>query len=193
MELQDDKKIYFTSDLHFNHDREFVWKPRGFNSVNEMNDAIISNWNNMITDDDIVYVLGDLMLGGPDKMEDGLDLLRQLKGKIHVIIGNHDTDNRIDKYFEVDNIKSVNFGGRLKYRGRSFFLSHYPTEVSNLEASPYECVINLHGHTHSKSKFYDGKPYMYNVALDAHDNKPVLIDDILDDFYNEVKSCKEQL
>ena len=46
--------IYFTSDLHLNHDRDFIYVPRGFNSVHEMNEAIIYNWNNNITEGDTV-------------------------------------------------------------------------------------------------------------------------------------------
>ena len=39
--------VFLTSDLHFNHDREFVWKVRGFDSVQEMNEAIIKNINRL--------------------------------------------------------------------------------------------------------------------------------------------------
>lgn len=35
--------MYFTSDLHLNHDKEFIYKNRGFNSINEMNNTIIRN------------------------------------------------------------------------------------------------------------------------------------------------------
>ena len=37
--------IFITSDLHFNHDKDFIWKERGFSNVNEMNEAIVKNWN----------------------------------------------------------------------------------------------------------------------------------------------------
>lgn len=39
---------YFTSDTHFGHNKEFVFKERGFNSVEEMNAAIIKNWNSVV-------------------------------------------------------------------------------------------------------------------------------------------------
>ena len=55
--------IYLTSDLHLNHNKEFVYFPRGFKSVYEMNDTIISNWNKTVSGDDDVYLLGDIMLG----------------------------------------------------------------------------------------------------------------------------------
>ena len=37
--------IWLISDTHFNHNKEFVWKARGFNSVEEMNETIIKNVN----------------------------------------------------------------------------------------------------------------------------------------------------
>ena len=46
--------IYVTSDLHFNHDKFFCYVPRGFQSVEEMNNAIVKRWNAVITDEDDV-------------------------------------------------------------------------------------------------------------------------------------------
>ena len=57
------EQIYVTSDLHFGHDREFIWKARGYNSVNEMNEDYVHKWNITVDNNDDVYVLGDLMLG----------------------------------------------------------------------------------------------------------------------------------
>ena len=37
--------IFLTSDMHFGHNREFIWKARGYSSIEEMNDTIINNWN----------------------------------------------------------------------------------------------------------------------------------------------------
>lgn len=54
-------KIFLTSDLHFNHDREFIYGPRGFKSVEEMNEALIKNWNGTVTNEDDVYVLGGFL------------------------------------------------------------------------------------------------------------------------------------
>ena len=69
-------KIWLTSDLHFGHDREFIWGPRGFKNVHEMNEAIIKNWNTAVAPEDEVYVLGDLML---NDNEHGMECLRRLK------------------------------------------------------------------------------------------------------------------
>ena len=53
--------IYFTSDCHFSHDKEFLWGPRGFKNQWEMNEKIIENWNAIIQPDDDVYILGDIV------------------------------------------------------------------------------------------------------------------------------------
>ena len=41
--------IYFTSDLHIGHDKDFLYKPRGFNNVWDMDNAIIENITHTLT------------------------------------------------------------------------------------------------------------------------------------------------
>lgn len=184
--------IYFTSDLHFGHDKEFIYKPRGFNSIEDHDNTIIENWNNIVTEDDDVYVLGDLMLG--DK-EYGLNCLKRLRGKIHIVVGNHDTTNKIDLYAtKLNNVVEIKPIIILKYNKYKFYLSHYPTITSNLEKdSLKDCLINLYGHTHQTTKFYNEMPFMYNVGLDCHQNKPISIDEIISDCEEKVKECYKLL
>ena len=44
--------IYFTSDTHFSHDKDFIYSPRGFNSLEEEETTLISNWNSIVTNED---------------------------------------------------------------------------------------------------------------------------------------------
>lgn len=55
-------KIWFTSDTHFCHDRGFLYEPRGFTNVEDMNEAIVQRWNSVVAPEDTVYHLGDAML-----------------------------------------------------------------------------------------------------------------------------------
>lgn len=55
--------IYFTSDWHIGHDKDFIWRPRGFNNVTEMNNTLIKNCNSVIQPEDTLFILGDLALG----------------------------------------------------------------------------------------------------------------------------------
>lgn len=185
-----DNKIWFSSDLHLGHNRSFIYEPRGFTSVDEHDETIINNWNSIIEEEDEVYILGDLMLNDNEK---GIQNLLRLNGKKHIVLGNHDTDTRVALYREhiTTDIKHAN---KINYKGYHFYLSHFPTITSNIEKeSLKQCTCNLHGHTHDKRKFYKDIPFIYNVALDAHNNFPVLLDDIIEDMENEVKICKSML
>lgn len=183
--------IWLTSDLHFGHDREFIWGPRGFKNVYEMNEAIIKNWNTVIAPEDEVYVLGDLMLGDN---EVGIKMIKQLKGKIHIILGNHDTAKRIELYEQCYNIVDIKYADLIKYNGYSFYLSHYPTITSNLEKEfGKHCLLNIHGHTHDQNNFYNGLPFCYHTGLDSHNCTPVEIETILNDIKKEVETCKMYL
>lgn len=173
--------IWLTSDLHLFHNKEFIYEPRGFASIEAMNEAIERNWNDMVNDDDEVYILGDLMVGGKAVSNDvGMEIVRRLKGKKHIIIGNHDTDARIKLYQQEESVIDVQYTLMMRYKGRSLYLSHYPTFTSSLEhEKPKQWIINFYGHTHTKERFFNNIPFMYNVALDAHENHPVLLDDAL--------------
>lgn len=174
--------IYFTSDTHFCHDRDFIYAARGFANVEEHNLTLVDNWNAIIKPDDIVYHLGDVMLKNNDI---GLELLSKLNGEIFIIRGNHDTDARWQMYnnpIERPNIHLLGWADLLNYKGYHLYMSHFPTLTGNIEKeSLKQCTCNLFGHTHQKTPFYQDIASMYNVGVDAHDNKPVLIDQIIDE------------
>ena len=173
--------IYVTSDTHFCHNREFLYGPRGFLSVGEMNAQLIHNWNSIVTFEDDVYLLGDLMLNND---EEGARCIKQLNGHLHIAIGNHDTDNRIELYRSFYNVVEVQFGYRLKYNGCHFLLTHYPTITSNFDYDkPMKArLFNLCGHSHTPDRFADwDKGGIYHTELDAHDNCPVSLDEVVTD------------
>lgn len=176
--------IYFTSDLHLYHNKEFLFRPRGFDSIEDMVNCFIKNYNETIKEDDDVYILGDLMLNDNEK---GIEVLKNLKGKIHIIIGNHDTDTRVKLYKELPSVVEVVYATMIRYSGYRFYLSHYPTLTSNLDEKDLkQQTINLYGHTHQKMNFFDDNPAMYHVGLDSHDMKLVSIEQIIED-------CKKKI
>ncbi|AXF52508.1 MAG: hypothetical protein [Caudoviricetes sp.] len=171
--------IWFTSDFHFNHDKEFIWKERGFSSVGEMNDRIIERYNEVVKDDDEVYILGDVMMG--DRYAYIYEVLRELKGKKYLAYGNHCTNKRLEFFEEHKFFKDVQMGYRIKQGKKTLLLTHYPTLVSN---STKDEVYNLHGHTHSTSVLSD-IPKCINVSVDAWNCYPANIDEILEVIKNE--------
>ncbi len=187
---------YFTSDLHLCHDRDFIFGPRGFKSVMEMNETIIQNFSDKVRWTDNLYILGDIMMGRDT--EEAIRCLSSLPGSKYIVLGNHDTDAKIELIKKVSNITIIGFGARYTYAKRNFFLSHYPTCTVNFSMEEKNGrklftkplgrqVVNLSGHTHS-SKLWDERTLSYNVALDAHKNYPVSIEEIIEDcrkFYME--------
>ena len=95
--IQDSDKLYFTSDLHFGHEKIIEYCNRPFSSVHEMNKALTENWNSIISDDDLVVIAGDFCLGGKQQWE---KYLSHLKGRKILVEGNH--DHKIPEYlFEI--------------------------------------------------------------------------------------------
>lgn len=184
-------KIYLTSDLHFGHDREFIWKVRGYDSVEHMNTRQVEKWNAIVDSDDDVYVLGDVVLGDPKNIE----YVRRLNGEIHIVLGNHDTLTREQMYRELPNVVEVaEVGIRLKYKKYHFVLTHYPMLTGNLEKeSLKQMSLNLYGHTHQLTNFYNDMPFMYHVGVDSHNGYPVLVDDIIEEMNKKVRECIEFL
>ena len=185
--------IYVTSDLHFGHNRQFIYGPRGFSSVQENDETIIERWNSVVTPEDEVYILGDLML---NDNAHGIECLKRLNGTKYFVRGNHDTDTRVDLYMD-EQEADIAFAGDacyLRYKGYHFYLSHYPTLTGNLEKeSLKQMTCNLYGHTHQKTNFYEDRPYMYHVGVDSHDCYPVSLDQVIADMTAKVEECKEML
>lgn len=181
--------IWFTSDLHFGHDRDFVWKARGFESVEDMNWAIVNRFNSKVQLEDTVYILGDLMLGDNAA---GEHYLSQLNGKKIIILGNHDTSSRIKIYEKYAD--EIVYAKVIKYKKKNIYLSHYPTLTGNMDDEPWHCVLNLHGHTHQVDNFTAGhENYMFHVGVDSHDCYPVHIDDVLAAIKNKYEENKNEI
>ncbi len=182
-------KIWITSDLHIGHDREFVYADRGFDSIEEHDSALVDNWNSLVSSEDTVYVLGDIMLKHDlkdNEFDYGLSVLKQLNGKLIIIRGNHDSEAKIERYKTCSNILDAGAAALYlnypKVGSYHFYMSHYPTLVSHEKLKPMKtALINLYGHTHQKEHFYNDHPYMYCVCLDAHNMKPMLMEDIIEE------------
>ena len=173
---------FFTSDLHIGHDKEFIWKARGFNSIEEHDTQILLRWNAAVSPKDTVYILGDLGMGG--NLLEWNRIFKVLNGHIKFIHGNHDTITKIDLYTNDYGMEDLGLTAMYRYsKKRSFYLSHYPTLVGNHEEDRF--FYNLSGHTHSIDKFQYGWGKVYNVAMDAHNCTPVSIEQIIRDIEKE--------
>ena len=115
--------VLFTSDLHLGHaniiltcGRNLEGCGENFATVEEMNDFLIRKWNEKVKEDDIVYILGDLSYRSGISVK---TYLKQLKGRKHLIVGNHDFQwqkniTNINDYFEsVSDMKVIRLDEKL--------------------------------------------------------------------------------
>ena len=175
----EEKKIWFTSDTHFYHNKEFLWGGRGFNSPDEMVEKFIQNWNSIVKPNDEVYHLGDVMLNDTER---GIEALKKLNGKIHIIRGNHDTDQRTAAYLECPNVIDVQWATMIKYKRRMFYLTHfYAVAKTPMDGENKQGIIVLHGHTHQTTNFTNDNYFVYHVGVDSHNFFPVSIEEIIED------------
>lgn len=182
--------IWLTSDLHFCHNQEFIYVPRGFSCVEEMNEAIVERWNNVVKSEDTVFILGDLMLNDNEK---ALEYIKCLNGQLLIIWGNHDSEMRQEFLSEkYPSIMSMGYAHQFKHGKLTLYLSHYPTLTANYDSNKHfnQNVINLHGHTHQTTNFLiPTNPFMYHVGLDSHNCTPVHIDETV----SEIKHRWEEI
>lgn len=184
-------KIYFTSDLHLCHDKEFLYGGRGFTCVEDMNNEIIKRWNALITDEDEVYILGDSILNDTER---GIDILKILKGKKYYVFGNHDSTSRIELLQEkCPEITFLGWSYMLQIDKKRFYLSHFPSITKTPDDAPNkQGIINLYGHTHQDTNFYNDNPYMYHVGMDSHNLTPVEINVIIDEIQRKKEGMKNE-
>ena len=169
--------IWFTSDLHFNHLNILKYEPnsRPFETVDEMNEVLIKNWNDRVKSEDTVFVLGDLSMGG---WEDGGACIRRLNGKIILVRGNHDTPKRLELYKSLGiEVHDIYY---LPYKGRYFICCHFPIaneEFIRMVVQDNSEVVNLYGHIHSNAPvgYKDGT---FHVGVDTNGLKPISIEEI---------------
>ncbi len=102
--------IYYIADCHFFHSalNERMDK-RGFPSVEAMNEYMIEKWNSKVTNADTVVILGDLSLGNVEQTN---ELIDRLKGKLCLIVGNHDKyinkpDFNKERFLWIDNYREI--------------------------------------------------------------------------------------
>lgn len=133
--------IFLTSDSHFSHKgivkflRDDGTKERPWDNTEEMDEALVQNWNSVVRPKDTVYHLGDVVIN-----RSALGIVSRLNGTKVLIQGNHDVF-RLSEYLE--HFKSLHPYKVLD----GFLLSHIPIHPCSIE----RWKGNIHGHLHSRN------------------------------------------
>ena len=171
--------LYFTADTHFYHANIINICKRPFENVEQMNLALIQNWNSCVNYDDEIYILGDFMFKDGVKAN---NLLQRLNGKKYLVRGNHDRFIEEETFIQ-NNFEWIKDYYVLNYQRTKIVLFHYPI----VEWDGYfKDAIHLHGHVHNCMRNADQKKRVsvlgkkaVNVGVDVNDFKPVSIEKIL--------------
>lgn len=151
--------IYLIGCTHFGHKNIVKLANRPFQSIDEMDDVLIQNWNRTVKAKDEVLHLGDFAVYS--KMSPDY-YLKKLNGKITTIRGNHDDSLWGKDYHEFN------------YEKRKVVLMHYPIHEWN---GFFRGAVHFHAHTHSPD-FYSGER-RGNVCVDAINFTPISLDEAI--------------
>lgn len=193
------QNIWFTSDLHFNHANIIKFCNRPWKTTEEMDEALINNWNSVVKPNDLIFDLGDFAFADRDKW---IKLLEQLNGKHYLILGNHDINrwpgNKVLPLFE-----RVEHQLTLKIDGRKVYLNHYPFLCyGGTYRAPEQAAYALHGHVHLLREHNLGKdfermshtfPYQYDVGVDFNNYTPISWNEVCNKITTQVKYNVNQM
>lgn len=166
--------ILYTADLHFGHYNIIHHDGRPWKTADEMDEALIELWNNKVTDNDDVYIDGDFAFrnGKPVSY-----YASRLKGKLHLIMGNHDRltpDDR--KYFvEIKDRKTI------KDNGRTVVIDHFPmAEWDGFFRGVYHVYAHIHNNTNAAFQFMRTLNNALNAGCMINGYVPVTLDELIE-------------
>lgn len=170
--------LYFTSDTHFGHANILKYTDRGklWDSVEQMDEALIHRWNRVVQPPDEVFHLGDVSWH-----KEPLGLLNQLNGRIRLVRGNHDHK----KLLQCGRFESIDSLMELKLSGRLIVLCHYKLEVWN---KSHHGSTHLYGHSHGT---LPGDNQCCDVGVDNFytDYSPISLE-VVDNYLSGCKTRK---
>ena len=166
---------------------ESISKQCRHNYIKKHDEKLIENWNSVVKNGDLVYILGDF------SYKNGIgtnEYLQKMNGDKVLIRGNHDHIFLDDKKFDRTLLKEIYDYKELKYKKNMIILFHYPIMVWNKQ---HKGTIHLYGHIHSNKTTSHPAKYSvensYNVGVDVNNYKPVRLDDFLEN--NRIRDARE--
>ena len=171
--------IWFTSDLHLGHIRVLQFAERPWDTIERMNDALISKINARVAPTDTLYVLGDYSF--KIDLETALALRQRINCRdIHLVPGNHDKDWTRDEVAGAFTVEPMITTIKVNEGRQKVVLSHFPlADWPSMRRGSW----HLHGHIHSRGMDYNRfnlrqNVMRYDVGVDANGFAPVSLEEI---------------
>lgn len=174
--------IFYTSDLHLGNANIIKYEDRPYKSVEEMDADLIAKWNAKIGRDDDVYVLGDFSF---KRVEQTINYLENLNGRIHLLRGNHDAYYSQHSFnlwkWNSDKGRRVtkeDWYAHIDDNGREVVLCHFP--IMYWDGMDDRGAYHLYGHMHSRENLQHPHKDAFNVGVDVNNYYPVTLDELLE-------------
>lgn len=176
-------EVFFTSDTHFGHSNIIKYCARPFNNTDEMDEALINNWNAKVPKDGIVYHLGDFAWGSINYWK---KIREQLNGEIILIYGNHD-EKYLNNKFMYKLFKEVTPQKKIWINKIPIYMNHYPFLCFGGSYKGLGATWQLFGHVHSNPRSEEGLdhkrlvncfPTQYDVGVDNNNFTPISFDEL---------------
>lgn len=174
------KNIYYVSDYHFYHQLALKRSRHIFNSVEEMNEDMIKRHNAKVSDEDEVYILGDIIVCEEENLEVYLkNTVGRLKGNLHLIVGNHDY-KFLDKEVFRRYFKSIDEAKLIKDNNKYVQLCHYPILLwYRKNKGAYHVFGHMHNENNSKEfRILQEETNALNACVEVNNFEPCTLNEL---------------
>lgn len=161
------EKIWFIGDTHFGHKNIITYCNRPFESVDQMTEVLIHNWNNVVAKEDRVIMNGDFALCGKEAI---INIGNTLNGRKTLIIGNHDGAS-LKTYYDAG-FEMVSKDPILV--NEFFIVSHTPQYVQ--ENGVY---ANIFAHVHTNPMYKDVSSRSFCTSVERINYTPIEFEEII--------------
>jgi len=177
---------FFLADLHFGHGNIIGFSGRPFEDASDMDRTLIGNWNSRVSNDDHVYIVGDLFYGGRDAagQQKAIETVKKLNGILHLVAGNHDIPylKNADYHYLFADVDHLRY---LSHEGQSIFLCHYPlAEWSGYFRGSWHIYGHIHNQKNAAFLYMRNQENALNAGVDICNFMPVTFSELKE--YNKV-------
>lgn len=160
------RRKFYISDTHWHHERLLDMQPRPFLSIEEHDEHLVTAWNSVVGENDLVYHLGDFAFALARNADRVQELFSRLHGEKYLIIGNHDVDKRGNLHPALAALgwaAPPTHALRTKDSGRDVYMSHY---AGRTWPSQHHGAVHFYGHSHGR---LPGVGLSRDVGVDVED------------------------
>lgn len=154
-------KTFFIADMHFGDSDVILYENRPYRDIEEMRELLLLNWNKVVSSDDDVFVVGDFI--NFEGTTNPVEILSRLKGKIHLIVGNHDKGH--EGFYRENGVDVIDYP--IIYKD-FWIVSHEPMYIS--ENMPY---ANIFGHVHNNPMYKTISSRSFCVSVERIKYTPI--------------------